>query len=63
MIDRNAEKDSRKRTREPSPPPEPVNRIDGIPDRRERRPRWIYGALAAVFVLWLAFLAYVKLAG
>ena len=44
-------------------PPEPVNVVDGIPDRSERTPAWRYVVLAAVFLCWLAFLIYCAAGG
>ncbi len=43
--------------------PQPVNIVDGIPDRREHAPKWEYILLAVVFVAWLAFLIYCAAAG
>jgi len=43
--------------------PEPVNVVDGIPDRRERTPVWKYVLIAVVFLAWLAFLIYCAAAG
>jgi hypothetical protein len=44
-------------------PPEPVNVVDGIPDRSQRAPRWRYLLIAAAFAAWLAFLVYCAVAG
>ena len=43
--------------------PEPVNVVDGIPDRRERTPAWKYVLIAVMFLGWLAFLIYCAAAG
>lgn len=43
--------------------PDPVDVVDGIPDRSSRPRGWKYAALAAVFIGWLAFLIYCALAG
>ncbi|HOF18564.1 MAG TPA: hypothetical protein PK082_06615 [Phycisphaerae bacterium] len=42
--------------------PEPVDVVEGIPDRSNRRSAWKYFLLAAIFLLWLAFLVYCQLA-
>lgn len=47
---------------EPRGIPEPINVVDGIPDRSPRRAAWKYLLLAAIFLLWLAFLVYCQLA-
>lgn len=44
------------------PPPEPLDVVDGIPDRSPRSRLWIYLVLALVFLAWLAFLIFVQLA-
>lgn len=49
-----------------SPPagaPEPVDVVDGIPDRSARGRAWKLAVLAGVFVAWVAFLIYCALAG
>ncbi len=43
--------------------PQPVNVIDGIPDRTPKPRVWMYVLCGAVFVLWLAFLIYCAIAG
>jgi len=43
--------------------PEPVNVVDGIPDRAAHRPMWTWILIAAVFLTWIAFLIYCQLAG
>ena len=52
-------------TRKPdrTPPPEPIDMVDGIPDRQAVRPRWKFLVLAAVFAAWIAFLLYCQVAG
>ena len=43
-----------------APPPavtEPVDVVEGIPDRSGRTPAWKYVVLAAIFVGWVSFLA------
>ena len=42
---------------------DPVNQVDGIPDRSPRRPWWKYLLLVVVFLAWVAFLIYVQRAG
>ena len=37
--------------------------VDGIPDRAARRPPWKYALLAGLFVLWIALLLTLYLAG
>ncbi len=44
-----------------SPPPEPVDVVDGIPDRSPRRQAWVYVVLTLVFLAWLMFLILVQL--
>ncbi|MCE5328662.1 MAG: hypothetical protein LLG01_19865 [Planctomycetaceae bacterium] len=48
---------------EPKETPPPVDLWKGIPDHAPRWRWWIYAAVAAVFLAWLAFLVYVALAG
>ena len=36
--------------------PEPVDVVNGIPDRSASRPLWAYIVLALIFLGWLAFL-------
>ena len=43
-------------------PFEPVNRVDGIPDRSPRPALWKYVVLAVIFLGWLAFLMYAAMA-
>lgn len=47
----------------PPPPPEPIDVVEGIPDRRARSQRWRLLVLAGVFVAWIAFMLYCQLAG
>ena len=44
-------------------PAEPVDVIDGIPDRSAKRSWWKYTLLAMIFAVWLGFLIYCCLAG
>lgn len=44
-------------------PAEPVDVVDGIPDRQADPPRWKLLALAGVFLAWIAFLLYCQLGG
>jgi len=43
--------------------PEPVDVVDGIPDRSVRRPLWAYIVLALIFLGWLAFLVTCRIVG
>ena len=54
---------SKKRDKKPVEAPEPVNVVDGIPDRSTHSGTWAYLIVAAVFVAWVAFLVYCQLAG
>lgn len=48
----------------PTPPPnEPIDVVDGIPDRAARAPWWRYALLAALGLAWMAVLVYCWLAG
>lgn len=48
----------------PAPaPPQPVDVVDGIPDRSGRPAAWKYVFLAGAFVAWVAFLIYCAAAG
>ena len=51
------------RPRSDAAPPQPVDVVDGIPDRAENPPRWKYVLIAAVFLAWLGFLIYCAAAG
>ena len=42
--------------------PEPVDVVEGIPDRSARPAVWQYVAIAAVFALWIAMLVYCAVA-
>lgn len=53
--------ESRKSTR--TVPTEPVNMVDGIPDRSPSPRRWKYALLAGIFLAWLAFLIYCLVTG
>lgn len=54
---------SQKKTEPDEQLPEPVDVIDGIPDRASRRPRWIFVLLGGIFIAWVLFLIYVRIAG
>lgn len=41
--------------------PEPVDVVDGIPDRSANCAAWKYLVLAIVFVAWIAFLIYCQI--
>lgn len=44
-------------------PRQPVDVVDGVPDRSSRPAAWRYIALAIIFLAWLGFLIYCLLAG
>jgi hypothetical protein len=46
-----------------SPLREPLNVFDGMPDRSDSTPLWKYILLAAIFVIWVAFLVLVRIKG
>jgi len=46
----------------PTPKP-PVDIDQGIPDRAARRPAWKYIVLLAIFLIWIAILIYMAMAG
>ena len=46
-----------------TPPPEPIDVVDGIADRTPAPPRWKRLVLAGVFVAWVAFMLYCQMAG
>ena len=48
---------------EERPAPEPVNMVDGIPDRSEHPAVWKYVLIAMLFAAWVAFLVYCQIAG
>jgi hypothetical protein len=54
-----------KQTQPPAPAPsgEPIDVIDGIPDRTARAPWWRYALLVAVGLAWAAVLVTCWLAG
>jgi len=63
---------SRKRRTQPARPketaeegqaPQPVDMVNGIPDRCQQAPKWKYIVIAVVFAAWLAFLIYCAAAG
>jgi hypothetical protein len=41
----------------------PVDVADGIPDRSAKPVKWVYVAIAVVFLAWMAFLVYCAVAG
>ncbi len=43
--------------------PEPIDVVDGIPDRSQHRSFWKYLLIGLVFLGWVAFLVYCHLAG
>ncbi len=43
--------------------PEPVDVVDGIPDRSGAPHRWKYAVLVLIFLGWVGFLIYCALAG
>ena len=55
------EKDTSPETQ--APVPEPVNVVDGIPDRAPGKGTWQLILIAAVFLAWIALLIYCQLAG
>jgi len=44
-------------------PPEPVDVVDGIPDRSPTAPRWKLVVILLVFLAWVGFMLYVQFAG
>ncbi|MCD6364971.1 MAG: hypothetical protein J7M14_03765 [Planctomycetes bacterium] len=44
-------------------PPEPVDVVDGIPDRTSRPVLWKYLLLGVIFAVWVAFLVFCQIAG
>lgn len=46
-----------------SPPPRPMDMVDGVPDVSPRRPAWKYALIAGVFAVWAGFLVYCAMAG
>jgi hypothetical protein len=44
-------------------PPEPVDVVDGIPDRSPRPAWWKYAVLAAVLLAWVGFLIACEILG
>ena len=45
------------------PPPDPVDVVDGIPDRGTATRPWKYVLLAMIFLGWVAFLIYCAMTG
>ena len=60
MTKRRDESPSRNHPREPAA--EPVDLVEGIPDRAVRPALWKYVLIAAIFLAWLAFLIYCQTA-
>ena len=60
MTKRRNESPSREHPREPVT--EPVDVVDGIPDRTTRPSLWKYVLLGAIFLAWLGFLIYCQIA-
>jgi len=52
-----------RRSKSRSEPTEPVNLVDGIPDRSPRPAKWAYVVIGVVFVAWVAALVYCRMAG
>ncbi len=44
-------------------PPEPIDEIDGVPDRSPHPAVWKYLLLAGAFLAWMAFLLYCQFGG
>ena len=44
-------------------PPEPIDVVDGIADRSPRPTWWKYVLLLLIFLVWIALLLVMKLAG
>ena len=44
-------------------PPQPVDVVDGIPDRSRSTGVWKYVIIAMIFAAWMALLVYCQLAG
>lgn len=44
-------------------PPEPVDVVDGIPDRSAGGAAWKYALILLVFLAWVALLIYILTAG
>ena len=57
------EKEGQNEPRPAAPPPEPVDRIDGVPDRTARAVWWKYAIIAAIFAAWVACLICIKVYG
>ena len=53
----------RKQPHHAEQPREPVNVVDGIPDRSPRPAAWKYVAILVGLLGWLGFLIYCQLAG
>ena len=45
------------------PPLEPIDVVDGVPDRAPSSRPWQYAVLALIFAAWVAFLLYCQMAG
>ena len=61
-MSKRAKKQSPAKDKAPQPP-QPVDVVDGVPDRAENPPKWKYFALLGIFAAWVAFLVYCHLAG
>ncbi len=56
-------KQTDKQAKADTPPPDPVDVVDGIPDRSPNPAVWKYVTLAVIFAVWVAFLIYCLFAG
>ena len=45
------------------PLPEPVDVVDGIPDRSATVPRWKFAVILLVFMAWVGFMLIVQIVG
>ena len=45
------------------PPPEPIDVVDGLPDRSANPALWKYLTLLGIFLAWVAILIYIQVAG
>jgi hypothetical protein len=46
-----------------TPPPDPVDVVDGIPDRSANAAPWKYIVMGVVFAAWMAVLIFIRIAG
>ena len=58
MSDTTAKRVSRRQA-----PSEPIDVVDGLPDRSSRPSLWKYLALLLVFLAWVAALIYIDIVG